>query len=198
MLTLPFIHLNLRYNPFGELDADARARIAVVEPLRVAPGEVLQLIGEAGRGKTTHLLSLARELPGSVYEYVAEGERRFRMRAFPPQGYLLDEAQRVRPRLLRRLFAKAPRLVVASHHNLAGLSCRPVRTVRIGGLGLTKLDAILRARIEAARRGPGPVPRVGAVAQQRLIDRFGDDLRAIESHLYDVLQRLEGPADVQV
>lgn len=198
MLALPFVHLNLRYNPFGELDAGARARIAVVEPLAVARGEILQLLGEAGRGKTTHLLALAHVLPGSVYEYVPEGECRFRARSFPPQGYLLDEAQRVRPRLLRWLFARAPRLFIASHADLSGLSSRPVRTVRVGGLGQAKLDAILRARIEAARRGPGPVPRVGAEAQQRLLDRFGDDLRAMQSHLYDLFQRLEGPIDVQV
>ena len=198
MLTLPFAHLNLRYNPFGELDACTRARIAVVEPLTVEPGEVLQVLGEAGRGKTTHLLAVAQQLPGSVYEYVPEGESRYRARTFPAAGYLLDEAQRVRPALLRRLFARAPQLVIASHEDLTPLSRRPIRTVRIEGLGLAKLDAIIRARVEAARRGPGPLPRVELEQQQRLIQRFGDDLRAIESHLYDLFQQLEGPTDVQV
>lgn len=93
MVALPYVHLNLRDNPCGELDSDVRARLAVVEPLAVCAGE----------------------------------------------GFELREA-------------------------------------------------ILTARIEAARRGFGPVPPVGAAPQQQLLDRVGDELRAVGSHLYDVFQ----------
>ena len=67
-LNLPFAHLNLRFNPFGEATPEERAKLAVVDIERFAqrlcaPGFAVQFIGEHGRGKSTHLLALhARSL----------------------------------------------------------------------------------------------------------------------------------------
>jgi len=185
----PYEHLNLRYNPFGELPPDVRAALAVGAS-DVQAGEVLQLVGDSGRGKTTQLLALQQQLPGSVYELVPEGSTRVVHMQPPAEGLLLDEAQRVSKRHLRRLIAAARTLVLGTHEDLSGLSARPMRTVIFDRLDLTKLDAILHRRIEAARRGPGPVPRVPRRQQQRLIDRFGNNIRAMEWLLYDIFQEL--------
>jgi molybdopterin-guanine dinucleotide biosynthesis protein len=190
-MTHAYQHLNLRYNPFGELDRDARVELTQGR-LEVAAGEVVQIVGASGRGKTTQLLALHRHLRGSVYEVVPLGSTRVKHTSPPREGLLLDEAQRVSPRRLRKLISRAHTLVLGTHDDLSHLSRRSMRTVNIRGLPREKLDAILAARVEAARRGPGVLPRIPATQQQILIDRFGDDLRAIESLLYDVFQALTG------
>jgi fumarate reductase flavoprotein subunit len=68
---LPFAHLNLRFNPFGELDLHLRADVAVVDladwPKRLAAGRfAIQFLADCGRGKTTHLLALRRHFPDAA------------------------------------------------------------------------------------------------------------------------------------
>lgn len=194
---LAFEHLNLRFNPFGELDRELRARAAVLEPLSVREGEVIQVLGAAGRGKTTHLLAWHHASPHSAYEYVPEGSSRVLTSPLP--GLLfLDEAQRLTPSERARLFDTVPRLVIASHEDLSRRTRRPVRTVHLAGLSRERLARILSARVEISRRSSGPVPTFSPGAIAALSARYGDDLRAMESHLYDVFQALEGPCDVQV
>jgi len=195
--TLAYEHLNLRFNPFGELDEDLRARVSVVEPIEVELGEVVQVLGAAGRGKSTHLLTWHHATPSSAYEYIPEGSDRVRTDPIPA-FFFLDEAQRLRPRDRSRLFARVPRLVLASHVDLSRYAHRPVRTIVLQGLDERRLARILSRRIEAARRGTGPLPTISCEALSGLLRRFGDDLRAMESYLYDVFQMLEGPCDVQV
>lgn len=83
MPTLAFEHVNLRFNPFGELDPELRAAVAVLPPLELSAGHVIQVMGEAGRGKTTHLLAWHHAAPGSGYEYVPEGQDRLRCLDLP-------------------------------------------------------------------------------------------------------------------
>ena len=77
MSSLPFAHLNLRRNPFGEFSVEERAQLAVVdlEPaiahlssdVANGRGAVVQVLGEKGFGKTTHLLALYSRHPGASY-----------------------------------------------------------------------------------------------------------------------------------
>ncbi|MCA9596321.1 MAG: hypothetical protein KC776_23565 [Myxococcales bacterium] len=194
---LPFAHLNLRHNPFGELPTDERARVAEVGELSCPRGSVVQLLGDAGRGKSTHLWAWHARNPGSLYEYVPEGACTLRARALPELCFV-DEAQRLSRVELRRLFSDAARLVLASHADLSGFTRRPVRTRMLTGMSEERLGRILTRRVEAARRSTGPVPRFPAETLRAIVARFGDDLRSAESHLYDVFQRLEGPGDVRL
>lgn len=193
MLTRPFAHLNLRRNPFGEPEPSERASLAVLEDFGpLGPGEAVQFIGESGRGKTTRLLRLAALHPGAVYDRLDEGQDRSRVRVPSGAVYLLDEAQRMRPALLARLLARADRVALGTHEDLAAVAGRPLRTVHVGGPpSVELLDAIVRRRVEWARRGPGPVPEVGRATLADLIARHGDDLRAIEGDLYDLFQSRE-------
>ena len=196
-LTLPFAHLNLRVNPFGEPTVADRARLAVVELPELRAGDPLQLVGDSGRGKTTHLLALRARHREAVYERLhEEGDGC----TFPPAGtvFLLDEAQRLRPRDLRRLLALPLTLVLGTHHDLSPAAGRALRTVRVDVVGAARLRAIIDRRIEWARRGPGPVPIVDDAAIARLLARHGSDVRAIEGALYDAVQTMEEPGRVQV
>jgi energy-coupling factor transporter ATP-binding protein EcfA2 len=187
---LAFSHLNLRVNPFGEISAGDLARVALVACPALAEGEIVQFIGESGRGKTTHLLALASRFPHAVHEKLEEGQHGWRTRLPPHAPFFLDEAQRARPRHLRALFASGRTLALGTHDDLSRFSSREVRTVRVGGADAAKLETILSRRIEWARRAPGPVPWVPRSTVTALLDRHGDDLRAILGQLYDVFQTL--------
>ena len=61
-----------------------------------------------------------------------------------------------------------------------------------------RLPALLHRRIDWARRGPGPVPQVPDETLDRLLHRFGDDVRAMERALYASVQRMTEVGDVEV
>ena len=200
--SLPFAHLNLRRNPFGELDLASWAGLAVVEvdhllPRLREPGYAVQFMGEKGRGKTTHMLALVQHFPDARYVHVCENERPPIPHAHP---LFVDEIQRVPRRRRRRLFRRPVSLVLGTHEDLrrelaaAGFE---VETICVaGGLDARRLCRILTLRIEAARRRPGPLPQVTPQTARAMIDRFGDDLRAIQGAMYEVFQTLTGIQNV--
>jgi hypothetical protein len=197
-MELPFVHLNLRFNPFGEAGLDERPSLAVVDVPALAPGDAVQFVGDCGRGKTTHLLALRAQHPGAVYERLDEGQDRCRG-PVPASGLLLlDEAQRLRPALLRRLLRREGPVALGTHVDLSPAARRPIPTILLRGLDVSRLRRIVERRIAWARRGPGAVPVVPDRALQALIARHGDDLRAIEGHLYDAVQDMKEPGDVEV
>ena len=203
LLTLPFAASNLRRNPFGSLPPEEIPFVPLVpiEPLleRLADRRfALQFVGECGRGKTTHIQAIHALLPGAPYVHLPEGQRPPPI----PHGPIVcvDESQRLGRLSRRRLFRRDAALVLGTHvdHTPELLRTgRLVETVSIEGLSLDRLDRIVRARIEAARRGPGPVPRIGRATLERLLERHGDDLRSITDQLYDRMQPLR-EADVEV
>ena len=194
--SLPFAHLNLRHNPFGELDTFERAALAVVDldgfvaRLR-RPGFAIQFIDEKGCGKTTHLLALHKLLQDAVYVHVAEAERPTVPRRRP---LLLDEAQRLPPTVRSRIFGRPGSIAIGTHEDLT------VELVRAGfdvhvvwpshQLSVKRLHQIFARRIEWARRGEGHVPTVEIAAVRELMDRFGSDVRSMEAHLYESFQAM--------
>lgn len=196
MTGLAFAHLNLRWNPFGEPPPEDRPALAVLDFALPGVGEVVQVIGPAGHGKSTHLRFAAAHLADAGYEYVPEGATDFVSALEGPHPFCLDEAQRVRPARLRALLASTRTLVLGTHDDLSGLSPRPVRTVRLGAApSLELLGQIVTRRLEWSRRGPGPMPRPSVVTLTALVTAHGGDLRAIESVLYDRYQAWPGGAD---
>lgn len=202
----PWHQLGLRWNPFGEPPPEDFAALILpwespfaADWLR-APRRVQQYLGDAGRGKTSRLRWLSARFPQAPYLYIEEGARPpvmpSRATTMPaPLALLLDEAQRLAPRRRRRLFASIARggrsLALASHADLsgelreAGLSCR---TEIIAGLDAQQLKAVVERRIAWARL-PGQAPALLTHADaEKLLARFGDDLRAILSHLYEAYQ----------
>ena len=193
---LPWASSNLRRNPFGELSAAERAELAVVDVDPIIehvsqPRHAIQLIGDCGRGKTTRMLALQDRLPRSSYVYLAEDE----LCPAIPMGdpVLIDEAQRL-PRAVRRsVWRSGLPLILATHrdlrHGLQKFGYR-VCTVEIG-VGNTPdlIYQLLNRRIEASRLHPGPVPLLSLKTAESLASRFGTDIRAIEHHLYEQLQR---------
>lgn len=208
MNSLPFVHLNLRRNPFGEFSAEERAELAVLDlssaiahlATQAADGRgaVVQVLGEKGFGKTTHLLALAAKYPNAAYVYIAEGERA----KIPDAGepLLIDEAQRLTGLQRLRLFRSARPLILGTHRDFTGALLRHGRSV----LSLTasrhtepeRIWQILNQRIEFVRRGDGKVPTVSMDTVQQLFAQFGCDLRSMQHSLYDLFQKLGRVQDV--
>lgn len=195
---LAFSHLNLRWNPFGEPDPEERPALVVFDPAplaaRLQPGVAVQLVGDHGRGKTSRLLALKLHL-GAPYVRLRDA---WQIPVAPV--VLLDEAEM----LWRRPFWRLPRcgaLVVSTHRDLRlplralGFS---VETVPVEGIDRERLSAVFARRIAWARRGPGPVPRVPQETLDRLLARFGDDVRSMERALYASVQRMTEVGDVEV
>jgi len=193
---LPFAHLNLRRNPFGELTPEERAELAVVDVDRFVdrlrePRFALQIVGDCGRGKTTHLLALWARFPRAPYVHVFEGEKPDLPEA---EVLFVDDVDQVPTRRRRRLFRRPGSLAMTTHRDLSEELRRAERafeTIDVAGVGEERLLQITERRIEWARRGPGAVPVVGPEGVRRLLERFGDDLRAIEFHLYERFQEME-------
>ena len=208
MSSLPFAHLNLRRNPYGEFSAEERAQLAVLdlspaighlaEPAADGRGAVVQVLGDKGFGKTTHLLAMSARYPNSSYVYIAEGERA----KIPDTGepLLIDEAQRLTALQRMWLFRSARPLVLGTHRDFAIQLRRLGRSV----LSLTanrhtcpeRIWQILNERIEFVRRGDGAIPSVSRNTVQQLFDEYGCDLRSMQHALYDRFQALEGVHDV--
>ncbi|MCO4747807.1 MAG: hypothetical protein KC912_23630 [Proteobacteria bacterium] len=197
-----YAHLNLRINPFGELPPHVRSRLAVantaplVEALR-KPGTAVQLVGRCGRGKSSHLLALHRELPESHYARLWTDQP-------PPSALsgdilLIDEADAVWAGTRLRLLRRGRSVAVAVHRDqswilrLAGFR---VLTVEVGSVDRERLRAIVQRRIEFARLGPGPLPGLDDPVLDALLDTHGDDIRAMETPLYAAFQTLQAVEDL--
>ncbi len=203
-LSLPYAHLNLRRNPFGDVPLEERGALAVVDVDRWIErlGRTrfaLQFRGERGSGKTTHLLAIRERFPEAPYYYFAE-------RAPIPDIVsapllFLDETQRLTILLRSRLFRRNASFVIGTHVDHSWemrVASMPHETVRLHGLTAERLQAVVERRIESARRGPGPLPRVTASGTRKLVETYGHDVRAIEARLYDVFQALTEVRDVDL
>ncbi|OYP38185.1 hypothetical protein [Rhodopirellula sp. MGV] len=207
---------NLFRNPFGELDRNERAELAVVDleelvrsvgnrqpdgSLRFEGHKAFQLLGECGRGKTSRLLAVLRHVPDAEYVYLPEDQPCPAI----PWGWplVIDEAQRLPRRIRREVFRSGVPLILATHRDLTPSLRRAGYSVTSERIGLTltpeKLMTILNRRIVASKRNDHlPIPTITAADAARLIQQFGTDVRAIESYLYDVVQqRVETDAEVR-
>jgi hypothetical protein len=194
MYSLPYAHLNLRRNPFGEFSEDERTALALVdvEPIIARlndPRYVVQFVGEKGYGKTTHLLAIRSRLPGAGYVHIPEGER-----AAVPSGcpILIDEAQRLTQWQQFQVFRSNTPLVLGTHRDFQRKLLRAgrvVETIKVErGTDTERLHRLLNARIEWVRRGDGQVPLITMATAKNLRKEFGPNIRGILHHLYTAFQ----------
>jgi len=201
-LSLPYSHLNLYRNPFGELNRTKRQEIAVssshglVERLR-SPGFAVQFIGVKGSGKTSHLLALRRYFSSAPYVHIGEGEQ-----PDVPLGtpLFIDEVQRLKKHRRKKVFRRKASFVIATHVDLRhefrcfGVAVHTIHPGKI--LNAVLLALIFKGRIDQVRRGPGPVPTIRPGTVQALMDQYGDDVRRMEDNLYEQFQCLKRVTDV--
>lgn len=200
--SLPFAHLNLRCNPFGELSisewtAQADVDLSPILGALDQPRSAVQLIGDKGFGKTTHLLALRARCESAGYVHIPEGERRGLPTGSP---VLIDEAQRLTMLQRWQLFRSSVPLVLGTHHDFQNAllrSGRHVLTIHVETqVNSDRLHRILNARIAAARRHPGAIPTVSRSTVDQLMAQFGPNIRQIVHELYARIQRLSEVAEL--
>ena len=204
MLQLPFAHLNLTRNPFGEFSAEERGELAVVElkcffPLLNTPGFALQILGEQGRGKSTHLHAIKKHFPGAPYIYYPEDGPKPEVPRAPV--LFLDEMQRFSKRERLQIFSRSASFVVASHRNHDNEFHKTKldsHSITLRGMDTDRLRQILEKRLESCRRSEGTIPYFEEASLTALIRRFGDDLRSMEEYLYHLFQNLNAPTSIKI
>ncbi len=196
-IDLPYATLNLRFNPFGELDREQLIDTAMprcdfdylVEHLREEHTAV-QFMGPAGSGKSTHLLCLANRYPEFTYVHLPEHEKR----VVPVcEDLMIDEAQRLGLRQRHRLWRGARRMVLGTHvclqKSLRASGFR-VRTIQLDQAPTTEwLQQTINRKISAARRHAGDIPYIDRGQAVRLLHKFGNNVRALNHYLYERFQQ---------
>ena len=201
-LKLPYIHLNLRYNPFGELPPETRAVLAIADvehfvPLLHQRKMAVQFTGDSGTGKSTHLLALHRNFPDAPFFKVYCGTI---TKKIPLDIVFIDEMQFLTKRLRNSIFKKVNALAFTTHIDFSEELSRVGFTVTTitpaDSLNVKHLQRVFITRIEAARRAEGPIPSVLESTIIKLIGTYKSDIRAMEVYLYDLFQSMKEVTDV--
>jgi hypothetical protein len=151
-------------------------------------GTLVQVIGAAGAGKSTHLQHWRRSRPGP-YHHVDQAPYRHRWRRPPVEEVVYgDEIDRMPRPLRRRWFAALARInalaVVGTHVDLRPVAARAglaVVTHRLEPPDLATLSLILRRRLDAAA--------VGVVSPE--IAFLAEDLAAVHRRAGGSIRRAE-------
>lgn len=202
-MQLLFSHLNLRFNPFGELSREERSQVTHVElddlpALLTQPRQAVQFIGGHGRGKSTHLIALHTHFDNASYTQIQEGSKPIFKKAplqFVDSIDFLSKAQR------RKVYKKSHSLAFTTHVDLTKELVEmeyEVHSRTISQVNTEALQNMFTNRIEFARRDEGEIPTVGCETIAILQERYKDDIRAMELCLYDIFQEMKEIQNVQV
>jgi len=202
-MKLPFIHLNLRFNPFGELTLEQRRDVSIVDikSLKTCLNKkfvAIQFLADHGRGKTTHLLSLHKEYPASEYIKIQSDDN---PRFSPCAIRFADSVENMTKKSRIDLYKKSNSLALTTHADLSKELIKhgfTVITKKISMEDENTLMKIFSRRIKYAQRCEGEVPRINLQAIKKLKHLYKDDVRAMESHLYEKIQCLKGIENVEV
>ena len=192
---LPFARFNLLRNPFGQLTQEDRIAAAIVDtprwlPSLVDPRRAIQFMADCGRGKSTHLLALLAQCPDGAYVYLPEDGPKPKI----PHGnpLFIDEAQRMSWWQRQQSFRSGVPLVLGTHEDLStplGRAGYHVETVDVTTMiSPDRIHRLLNRRIELGRLSSREIPNITIDCVAGLVDRFGDNIRAMEGYLYDQFQ----------
>jgi chromosomal replication initiation ATPase DnaA len=214
----PWLHLGLRANPFQSLNPEDWVEIAHL-PSRLSlwleePTPVLQISGPKGAGKTSVLYALKNELSrmGSnpIYVYIPPIRATPKL-VFDQRILLVDEAQRLPRRSRFRLYRNAvaliqettqnPQFILSTHEDLSGEFSRfslEFNTIDLTAPGEIDLAIMLEKRVQYFAIGADSPVRFEPDAVRYLANKFGADLRSMESFLYAYFQSIPDQALITV
>lgn len=208
----PFTKLGLSSNPFRTLTDDEWADIAVIPPqIETAfnAGNNLLILGKQGRGKSTTLHHLIRQIAWqgkqTAYERLPAFTWRYQTNIQTLDAFALDEAQRLAPwkwpSILHSVH-QGMRLIIGSHRNdkwLFQLAEMPITVFHLEKLANRQhLERVLQRRMDYFSINDNALVRFDSAAIDYLWQQYGDNLRAIEECLYDVFQQLDQPTTITV
>lgn len=202
----PLWRLGYWSNPFRALTTEEWSDLALLPdgvPKEVTDlPSLTQIVGEQGRGKTSALLALMRELQQRgkpvIYDYLAPGARRYTHSLSRERITLIDEAQRLAPRWLSRLLSELelmidhhPVLIIASHTDIAARAAeRGISTLSISVMDHSPafIHELIERRLNYFERPGQRGVRLSPDALDWLISQCSPDLRLLEKSLYETYQ----------
>lgn len=202
-MKLAFSHLNLKFNPFGELNPEQRKQLAVVDIEKIKnilnkPGVAIQFLADHGRGKTTHLLSLHELYPEAKYIKIFSGDKPdFEFHEI----YFIDSIENISKKQRNFLYKNSSSIACTTHTDLSRELNRAgyeVVSKRVSLYDENILKKVFNDRIEYSRRGEGDIPVIDLRLINSLKQLYGDDIRSMEHHLYEKFQTLERIDNVKV
>ena len=203
--TLPYRHLNLCRNPFGVPHERDRPELAIADVCHWADQlqtkrVAIQLIGDHGRGKSSHLFALKKELETRTNTHVPYIRLRDTHRIPAAPIVLLDEGAHLPIRPWWRL-RHIRSLAISTHRNMRPLLMAfgfNVTTIQIQQRDPQRLHEIFSRRIEWARAGMGPIPVLQPQTVHQLQAKYGDDIRTMEDALYNSIEHMSEVGHVRL
>jgi chromosomal replication initiation ATPase DnaA len=201
-----FSDIGFLCNPFRAMTREEWIRAAIIpETVRraITAGGHIQLLGDAGSGKTSSLLALGDQFHKagmrSGYEYLPRKEKSYRTKTDGLEIFLLDEAQRLSKggflssnEMVRLLDAakNGVRLILGTHEDLSpafrSRRISPV-TVTLSTPAAEELAGILERRLDLFSLKPIHT-KFSPEAVDWLRSEVGANLRTMEYFLYDYFQ----------
>ncbi len=156
----------------------------------------VQILGDAGAGKSSLLRAMAREATSTgnvaVYEYLPHDAIGFQSDVPHSAWFCLDEAQRLtgteRERLITQGREHRCRLLLATHEDLSPWfadAAMPLLSLDLGDLDAAHFAAVLENRLAYFARTDTPRAKFAPDTHAHLRARFGSDLRGAERFLYE-------------
>lgn len=199
-----FSSLNLKFNPFGELSDSEWVQSAIVDVDRFVneleqPNVAIQLIGDHGRGKTTHLKIIHQYFFNQAYLKVFPGGPLPKLNS--SDIFFIDSIDHLTLRERKVIYRKCRSIVFTTHQNLSRELEKEefhIVTEHVSCRCEHKLLRILNRKIEVARLGSGEVPTIEMSLVKDLMARYDDNIRAMQNYLYEYFQDLEGMRSVKM
>lgn len=195
-------HLNLKYNPFGSLTDEEVSELIVpvldfqklADFLHSNTNSVIQIYGQKGRGKTTHLIGFHEHY---FEEYPIVFLERNKKKPPIPKGDLIfvDGVHKLNRWQRWRLWRRNQNLVFVSHFDYSKEfenKKNAFLSFEIKGFEASHLKTILDKRIRMASiDSVKPCAELSIKTIESLIQKYGDNYRAIIVELYTLFQNLQ-------
>lgn len=185
------------FNPFGGLTATEIKRLIVpkfdLEELATSIAnnefDVIEFVGDYGRGKTTHLIALHQYLKKAPFHFLTKANPQIQVEDQPI--VFIDSIGHVpffkRIQLWKN---KKTRFVYTTHHSRKmelNLFKRKIKSYYFKGLEAPVLQEIIRKRLALVNLEDEEIIQ----EIPNLLKDYGDDVRGIMIHLYEKLNAQE-------
>ncbi|SEL22000.1 hypothetical protein SAMN04487910_2058 [Aquimarina amphilecti] len=192
------LNKNIQYshNPFGGIDDEELLDIIdpkhsfekLIQTLNQDSPIIIQFVGRKGRGKTTHLRALHQLIPEaemhflnrSTYKWIVDNTNKYTF---------IDSVHHISWRKRLQLWRNYSLSYVITTHiprDLEFLFCkRKYKTFYFNGITPEKLEIIIKKRISQFSYIKYQDILLNQTILNQLIQKFGDNIRAILNFLYD-------------
>ena len=195
--------LQFHYNPFSGVTDDDISDILIpkkevvdlIDQFQPHNRLVIELVGEKGRGKTTHLRYLHQQLSSEYPLFLLNSNSSFEnIIKHPSQIVLVDSIHHLSVFQRQKLYKNKRLVIFTTHHSKkweGRLAGRKIESIYFKDLDEFLLEKIIIRRLKMAMLKDNPEPALNRPVLLQLLKKYRDDYRAIMNFLYDEFQTNE-------